>query len=112
MNTENSSTRYSPFQLRFGASPRVIPPLVPSMTDSVLSEFGGEGERARDIISHITTDTMEAQDNLLLAKTEQTLAANEKRDLELPYKVGDHVLLSTFHRWHAYMQKGDGHSGK
>ena len=50
---------------------------------------------------------MEAQDNLLLAKTDQAHHANKHRGAEIIYKVGDKVLLSTFHRWREYMQRGD-----
>ncbi len=107
MNTENASTGFSPFQLRHGASPRVIPPLFNADTSVALTDFEDGGERARALLERIETDTLEAQDNLLLAKTHQALAANAHRDPELPYQVGDRVLLSTFHRRRAYMQRGD-----
>lgn len=50
---------------------------------------------------------MEAQDNLLLAKLNQALAANQSRGAEITYSIGDRVLLSTLHRRRDYMQRGD-----
>lgn len=50
---------------------------------------------------------MEARDNLLLAKTQQARHANAHRGNEIPYKVGDQVLLSPFHRRCSYMQRSD-----
>ena len=35
------------------------------------------------------------------------MAANVHRAPEMPYAVGDQVLLSTFHRRREYMQRGD-----
>ena len=107
MCTPNASTGFAPFQLRLGTLPRVIPPLLSCNADSSISDFGGDGERAAALIARIETDTLEAQDNLLLAKTHQALAANTHRGPELRYSVGDQVLLSTFHRRREYMQRGD-----
>lgn len=59
------------------------------------------------LIERIDVDVMEAQDNLLLAKTQQALHADRARGPEIVYKVGDQVLLSTFHRRREYMQRGD-----
>ncbi|TFK79038.1 hypothetical protein K466DRAFT_473891, partial [Polyporus arcularius HHB13444] len=107
MNTTNASTGFSPFQLRHGASPRVIPPLFAASSDEVISSFGPDGESANALLQRIETDVLEAQDNLLLAKTHQAAAANAHRNPELPYEVGDKVLCSTFHRRRDYMRRGD-----
>ncbi len=107
MNTENASTGFTPFQLRLGCSPRVIPPLLNTNTDTVISDYPEEGERARALLSQIETDVLEARDNLTLAKTNQAMAANTHRSSEHAYAVGDRVLLCTFHRRRDYMQRGD-----
>ena len=107
MNSEHGTTGFAPFQLRLGVCPRVIPPLVRESTDLVCSQFGPDGKDALALLERIETDTLEAQDNLLLAKTQQTLAANAHRGPEHAYAVGDKVLLSTFHRRRDYMQRGD-----
>ena len=107
MNSVNASTGFSPFQLRFGRSPRVLPPLFDRDTDALTSEFGHDGELATRVLHDIDTITMEAQDNLLLAKTYQAIHANAHRGQEIAYKVGDRVMLSTFHRRRDYMQRGD-----
>ncbi|TFK79406.1 hypothetical protein K466DRAFT_466545, partial [Polyporus arcularius HHB13444] len=107
MNFLNASTGYTPFQLRLGLEPRIIPPLLTASADEMAQNFQDDGERARTLIERLETDTMEAQDNLTLAKTTQTMAANEHRGAEVPYAVGDRVLLATFHRRREYMQRGD-----
>ena len=92
MNTLNASTGFSPFQLHLGRSPRLIPPFTKSpSTDTHELD-------AAKLIKRIDCDVMEAQDNLLLAKTDQAHHANKHRGAEIIYKVGDKVLLSMFHR--------------
>jgi hypothetical protein len=60
MNTVNSSTGFSPFQLKTGRSPRVIPPLTPAPPTATAAEID-----ARQIIARLEIDVKEAQDNLL-----------------------------------------------
>ena len=57
MNTVNASTGFSPFQLRMGQSPRLIPPLNPEapMTPHVL-----ETEAATKLINDLFLDVEEA----------------------------------------------------
>jgi hypothetical protein len=107
MSTVNESTGFTPFQLRLGRSPRMIPPVSAAAEQSVKDLSGPDGTLAADVIRRVTTDELEAQDNLLLAKTKQTFQANAHRGDELVYRVGDKVLLSTFHRRRDYMRKGD-----
>lgn len=101
MNTVNTLTRFTPFQLHFGRSPCIIPPLS-------LAKDTSEHELTTDqIIRAIKSYTLEAQDNLVLAKSQQAMNANRSCGPELIYKVGDRVSLSTFHyRWE-YMQRGN-----
>jgi hypothetical protein len=97
MNTINASTNISPFQLRFGKSPRVLPPI------SAQAKPTDSAERtAQDIAGRMRSLEMEAQDNLLTAKVTQARDANVHRNLDFPFKVGDRVVLSTKHRRREY----------
>ena len=42
-----------------------------------------------------------------MAKASQAHHANLHWGHKITYKVGDHVMLSTFHRWQEYRKKGD-----
>jgi hypothetical protein len=106
MNTINASTGFSPFQLRMGRSPRVFPPLV-AAADGELRDI-----RAEDVIRRLEDDMQEAQDNLLYAKTSQSLYANVHRADNFPLELDDRVLLSTLHRRRQYKQKGDRRTAK
>jgi hypothetical protein len=103
MNTVNASTGMSPFQLHIGRSPRTLPPLVPRT--GVVEEH--EATRARALISQLEHDVMEAQDNLLAAKTAQASSTNAHRAAPIVFKAGDRVMLATKNRRRDYMQKGD-----
>ena len=100
--TLNKSTGYSPFQLRFGKSPRVLPPLVPLPPNP-----SREHVSAREVIQRVRMDVADARDNLLVAKISQAHHANESRvDLFL-YKVGDWIMLSTLNRRRKYKNSDD-----
>jgi hypothetical protein len=71
MNSVNGSTGFSPFQLRLGRSPRLIPPIVPSQLSYP------EAVSAADIITKLNRDVAEAKDNMLQAKVYQSHYANE-----------------------------------
>ncbi|TFK51253.1 hypothetical protein OE88DRAFT_1597060, partial [Heliocybe sulcata] len=99
MNTTNTSTGYSPFQLRFRRSPRMIPPLVaPEATREALD--------AEHLLQNIRSIVADAQDNLLAAKVDQAFYANRSRGKEPEFKVGDMVMLSTKNRRREYKSKG------
>ncbi|KAL4260718.1 hypothetical protein AB1N83_011879 [Pleurotus pulmonarius] len=104
MNTVNSSTGFSPFQLRLGTSPRVIPPLIPSTMRDDTS--------AKDVIERIGLIAAEAKDSLLNAKIIQSINASLARSPETPYAVGDSVYLSTSNRRREYMHAGGGRVAK
>jgi hypothetical protein len=101
MNSINVSTGFSPFQLRMGCSPRIIPPLISTSDGSV------EDIRALDIIEWLQVDVKEAQDNLLRAKISQSLSANEHRSNDFPFEKGKCVVLSTSHRGREYKAKNE-----
>lgn len=77
------------------------------LVSEVAANLGADSFNAATLISKIETDVMEAQNNLLLAKTNQVHHANHSRGDEIPYHAGDKVFLSTFYRWRNYMQRGD-----
>lgn len=108
MNTINASTGYSPFQLRLGLSPRVIPPLA----DSEGTEPSTATATAAEIVKKIGTIEAEARDNLLAAKISQTLQADAHRRPDEDFSVGDSVFLSTSNRRRKYMHAGDNHVAK
>jgi len=99
MNTINASTGFSPFQLRMGRSPRVIPPLIMDADNEV------EDIRAAEVIKRLEADVDEAKDNLLMAKISQSIQVNMDRTDDFPLKIGDRVLLSTLHRRNDYKSK-------
>ena len=106
MNTINASTGFSPFQLRMGRSPRIIPSLV---RDASLEL---EDTRAREVIDRLAADVAEAQDNLLWAKTDQTISANLHHADDFAFQVGNKVMLSTLNCQNEYKKKGHMHIAK
>jgi len=107
MNTVNKSTGFTPFQLRMGRSPRVIPPLIPAKSSATVADID-----AWHIIQKLELDVFEAQDNLLRAKLSQSVQANKNRTLTFPFAVGSRVRLSTLHRQNEYKAKGEKHVAK
>ena len=77
MNTVNKSTGFTPFQLRMGRSPQLIPPLVPLPRNT-----SAEDILAHAIINKLCEDVSEAQDNLLHAKITQAFEYNKNRSLQ------------------------------
>jgi hypothetical protein len=100
MNTVNASTGFSPFHLKTGRSPHLIPPLIPAPASSTTAEVD-----AREIIVRLELDVKEAQDNLLAAKIQQAYHANEHQAPKIVYKDGDLVMLSTENQWRNYKRK-------
>ena len=95
MNMINASMGYSGFQLHLGQSPCIIPPIVPSHLSPTLCSAG---PAAKTVITQLQNDVADAKDNLLLAKVAQAHYAKPSRADEIIYKVGDKVMLSTFHQ--------------
>jgi hypothetical protein len=93
MNSVNSSTSYSGFQLLMGRSPRLIPPLLPANGNNETTE----DKRATELIEQLKWDVDNAKDHLLEAKCLQAFYANRDRSPEDSFKIGDRVMLSTLH---------------
>lgn len=102
MNTINKSTGFTPFQLRMGRSPRIIPPLILAKSSATMTDID-----AWHIIRQLETDVFEVQDNLLWAKISQSIQANKHRTLKFPFKIGSRVCLSTSHQRNHYKVKGE-----
>ena len=102
MSTVNKSTGFSPFQLRLGRTPRIIPPLIDGHAHTDASE-----RSASEFIKKMHADTQEARDNLSRAKISQAVHSNRSRTLTFPFKVGDRVKLSTFHRRREFKASGE-----
>ena len=107
MNTVNASTGFSGFQLKTGWLPHVIPLLILLSTDAT-----PEQTTAHEIITWVSHDVKEAQDNLLAAKIHQAYHANKHCTLEDAYEVGDLVMLSTKNHHCNYKCKGKTHVAK
>ena len=106
MNLVNASTGFSNFQLRLGRSPHIIPPIIPdSLTEPISAS--SESIRAQIVIDQLQTDVVEAKDNLLQAKVFQTHYANLNRSPEIPFSIGDKVMLSTLHHHQEFKKKGE-----
>jgi hypothetical protein len=103
MNTVNKSTDFSPFQLRFGRRPQLLPPIT-SATTPVSHQIPTD-RTARAIIDRIQNDMWEAQDNLIKAKVSQSEQANKYRLDKFPFEVRQRVRLSTLHRRRDYKAK-------
>ena len=102
MNTVNTSTGFTPFQLRMGRSPRLIPPLIP-----LPKKTSHEDISTHNVIKQLQNDVLEAQDNLLRAKISQSVKANKHHSMIFPFTVGSRVRLTTLHRRNEYKVKGE-----
>jgi hypothetical protein len=107
MSSVNKSTGYAPFQLRFGRSPRILPPLFPNPPNPSQQHIS-----AREVIENLQTDIADARDNLFLAKISQSHFANPKRSESPTYQIGDKVMLSTLHRRKDYKNKSQNRAAK
>jgi hypothetical protein len=68
--------------------------------------------RTREVISKMQDDLSEAKDNLLQAKIFQAHYANQNRSPDIPFKIGDKVMLSTLHRRQEFKKKGEKRAAK
>lgn len=63
MNMVNASTGFTPFQLKTGQSPRLIPPLAPIASDMTPAQIS-----AQEVIDYINLNVSQAQDALVAVK--------------------------------------------
>ena len=108
MNTLNASTGFSPFILKTGRSPRLLPPC----GSSNASNNDLDEKSATSLIESINEDVRSARDNMLAAKISQAIHANAGRASDPAFRVGEKVLLATAHRRRDFMQKKDGRVAK
>jgi hypothetical protein len=107
---------FTPFNLKSGYSPRLIPPLLQGNgTPHIIvtpSDTTPEEVAARAMVERLEMDIQEAKDSLMAAKISQTHHVNKDRDLEPSFKVGDRVMLVTSNRRREYMQAKKGQVAK
>jgi hypothetical protein len=109
-NTDNaraSSPGYSPFQLKTGRSPRILPPLLPTHKPTATEDIS-----AAEIIAQLERDVLDAQDNLLAAKITQAEQSNKDRGTDPDYQIGGRVKLNTKNRRGQYLRAGEGRCAK
>jgi hypothetical protein len=102
MNTVNASTGFSPFALKTGRSPRLLPPFIEQENNEE-----GDVQPVLDTLRRLENDLLEAKDNLARAKISQAFYANAYRGPEPHFREGDRVKLSTLHRRAEYKKKGE-----
>ncbi|KXN90038.1 hypothetical protein AN958_05043 [Leucoagaricus sp. SymC.cos] len=106
MNTVNSSTGYSGFELKSSFSPHVLP-----LTKSISKDTPTESQ-VKEAINAILDDVEETKDNLLCTKTYQAHYANEVRGEELKLEEGDCVMFDMSNRQREYLGSGKGRVAK
>jgi hypothetical protein len=110
MNMINASTGFSPFVLKSGKSPRLLPPLLPEHPEG--GDTSPEAVDAQRIIESIEADLRSTKVCMLAAKVSQAHHSNKDRSVDPAFKVGDQVMLSTSQRQREYMQAKDGRVAK
>jgi hypothetical protein len=81
MNTVNALMGFSPFQLRMGRSPRIIPLIVPECLPKGLADVDST-EQATKLLEQIKLNSEEAKDNLLMVKVAQAYHTNNHQGKE------------------------------
>ncbi|KAJ3804490.1 hypothetical protein EV368DRAFT_27828, partial [Lentinula lateritia] len=111
MNSVNSSTGLSMFELRYGRCPRVIPPLVTevSLTKKKSSQ---DAIDAHKFLQDIKLIVHKARNNLTLAKVVQAYQADKDRGPCELFEEGDLVMLSTYHRREVFKKAGEKRAAK
>jgi len=107
MNTVNTLTGYSSFQLCLGLSPRLIPPLVPPQ-----NEDNAEPPDISLILEQLHNNISNAQDSLTTTKIYQAHYANAHHRVEENFQEGDFVMLNTKNCHHKYKAKNQKRSAK
>lgn len=95
MNTVNALTGISPFYLKTGRSPRLIPPLGVRPPLAANEDPETSVACAFEFLDSLTHTIAEARDGLIATKTRQAHHANQHRHCDDLFKVGDRVMLKT-----------------
>ncbi|KAJ3884790.1 hypothetical protein GG344DRAFT_13180, partial [Lentinula edodes] len=106
MNSVNASTGLSMFQLRYGRSPRILPPIVPVL-EFRKTDPSQNASDAHEFLAGMANTVREARDNLALAKVVQAYQADKDRGPCELFKAGDLVMLSTWHRREIFKKSGE-----
>jgi hypothetical protein len=112
VNTIHASTGMSPFILKTGRSPRLIPLLVNLVTIPNEEPTPPDMAAARIFMENMEEETNTAKDNLLTAKLHQAHFANKDRWLDPAFKVGEKAYLATAHCRRDYIRAKDGRVAK
>src|SRR6267154_1620525 len=111
MNSINTSTGFSNFQIRLSRSPRIIPPIVPNnLAHSPPKEE--ETIQAQSLIIRLHDDVAEAKDNLLQVMVFQLHFVNKNWSPEIPFNIGNKVMLLILHHHRGFKCKGDKRAAK
>ncbi|KAG2065565.1 hypothetical protein BDR04DRAFT_1032442 [Suillus decipiens] len=92
MNTISTSTRFSLFQLHLGHLSHMLPPLLCNHSSTNTKETC-----VHALLSQLTFNFMEAQDNLLAAKAAQASCINKGHTPEITLQVNNCIMLATKH---------------
>lgn len=106
MNSVNASTGLSMFQLRYGRSPRILPPIVP-VHEFKKSNLSENAANVHSFLTNMACTVREARDNLALAKVVQAYQADKNCGPCELFKAGDLVMLSTWHRREIFKKSGE-----
>ena len=90
MNTPNTSTDFSPFQLCMGQLPHIIPPLLGTDLNNIPPEHVLS---AKQIIQKLAMDINKAKDNLLQAKVSMAHYTNTHHGPKVKYEIGNWVVF-------------------
>lgn len=104
MNTMNTSTQVSPFVLKMGRSPRLLPPVF-GREEEVEEEVREEAEQAKELIEKLSGEVEGVKDCLLAVKISQVHHVNKHMTVDPAFAIGDKVMLETVHQRRDYMQK-------
>ncbi|KAF8228676.1 hypothetical protein L208DRAFT_1020552, partial [Tricholoma matsutake] len=86
----------SPFFLKTGHSPWLLPPLIPPETSDAHPP-GTEEARACTLLAEIEEAVQGARDSMLAVKISQAHHANLHRSPDPMFAIGNHIMFATAH---------------
>lgn len=111
MNSVHASTGLSMFELRYGSSPRVLPPLVGDINVKHCDP-AESADDAESFLQSIALTVREARDNLTLAEVVQAYQADKNCGPCELFEEGNLVILSTYHRREVFKKSGEKRAAK